>query len=105
MITTGNPRSSATRKTEIVVLANGVSCSDMANFPVELSGAVGANLGGTPVVCGGYGNFGSWVYTEKCFRLKNSVWEEFASMKEKRYHAAAVMHNDKLHVFGGATTQ
>ena len=53
MITTGFPRSSATKKTEIVDVANGVSCSDMANFPVELYGAVGANLGGTPVVCGG----------------------------------------------------
>jgi N-acetylneuraminic acid mutarotase len=71
----------------------------MADFPVELSGAVGANLGGTPVVCGGYGS--SIKYSEKCFRLKNSGWEEYASMKEKRNGAAAVMHNDRLHVFGG----
>ena len=69
----------------------------MADFPVELSGVVGANLGGTPVVCGGY----SSGYSEKCFKFRNSVWEEYASMKEKRYLAAAVMHNDRLHVFGG----
>ena len=99
MITTGYPRSSVTRKTEIVDVANGLTCSDMADFPVQRYGAVGANLGGTPVVCGGY--LGS-VSTEKCYRFKNSVWEEFASMKEKRVFAAAVMHNDKLHVFGGA---
>ena len=98
MITSGLPRSSATRKTEIVDVANGLTCSDMADFPVELSGAVGANLGGTPVVCGGYDQN---QHSEKCFRLKNSVWEEFSSMKEKRDVAAAVMHNDKLHVFGG----
>ena len=98
MITSGYPYSSA-RKTEIVDVANGVSCSDMAEFPVELSYAVGANLDGTPVVCGGY--LGSSVTSEKCYRFKNSVWEEYASMKEKRKDAAAVMHNDKLHVFGG----
>merc|ERR1719350_946850 len=83
-----------TRKTEIVDLANGLTCSDLAEFPVELSGAVGANLGGTPVVCGSYSS-------EKCFRFKNSGWEEYASMKEKRQYAGAVMHNDRLHVFGG----
>ena len=31
----------------------------------------------------------------------NSVWEEFVSMKEKRYYAAGVLSNNKLHVFGG----
>ena len=80
-------------------MANGLTCSDMADFPEELSGAVGANLGGTPVVCGGRGS----LYTEKCFRFKNSVWEEYTSMNEKRWFAGAVMHNDRLHVFGGSS--
>jgi hypothetical protein len=101
MITTGSPMDSA-RKTEILDMANGLTCSDMADFPVALYGAVGANLGGTPVVCGGYGS--SIKYSEKCFRFKNSGWEEYASMKEKRWLAAAVMHNEKLHVFGGHST-
>ena len=99
MITTGTPLSIATRKTEIVDVANGLSCSDLARFPVEITVAVGANLGGIPVVCGGWGS--SIEYSAKCFRLTNSVWENFASMKEKRGYAAGVMHNDKLHVFGG----
>ena len=64
MITTGTPSNSAT-KTEIVDLANGLSCSDMAEFPVLLGGGVGANLGGTPVVCSGW----SWGYSDKCYRL------------------------------------
>ena len=80
-------------------VANGISCSDLAEFPVDLSSAVGANLDGTPVVCGGY--LGSAVTSDKCFRLTNGIWEEFVSMKEKRQWAAAVMHNAKLHVFGG----
>ena len=56
MLTTGFPWSPAT-KTEIVDLANGKSCSrDLEDFPVEILGAVGTNLQGTPVVCGALGN-------------------------------------------------
>ena len=49
-------------------------------------------------ICGGY--LGSSGSSEKCFRFKNSVWEKYTSTKEKRYLAAAVMHNDKLHMYG-----
>ena len=93
MITAGDPW-----KTEIVDVVNGVNCSDMASlsgpFYYHIYGAVGANLDGSPVVCGG-------EYTEKCYRFANGVWEEFTSMKQKRQYAAAVMYNKKLHVFGG----
>ena len=92
MITTGFP---VGWNTEIVDVVNGVSCSDMAYFPIPyIYGAVGGNLDGSPVVCGGQ-------YTETCYRLANGVWEEFTSMKENRQYAAAVMYNKKLHVFGG----
>ena len=80
-------------------MANGLTCSDLAEFPEELYSAVGANLGGTPVICGGRGSSGQNL--DKCFKFTNSVWEEFVSMKEKRRFAAAVNINDKLHVFGG----
>ena len=53
LITSGSPASSAT-KTEVVDVVNGESCADLADFPLENCGAVGANLHGTPVVCGGY---------------------------------------------------
>ena len=108
MITTGVPNYSvlwsSTRRTEVKNLANNITCSDLAKFPVERSGAVGANLGGTPVVCGGYypSYYGSpFGYSDKCYRFINGVWEEFASMKEKRAYAAAVVYNKTLHVFGG----
>jgi hypothetical protein len=70
----------------------------MADFPVELIRAVGANLDGTPVVCGGGV---SWTQSNKCYRFTNGLWEEFASMNEKRVFTAGVVYNDKLHVFGG----
>ena len=99
MITTGWHNSSATRKTEVVDLANGHTCSDLADFPVELYASVSANLDGTPVVCGG--RTGTSTYSEKCYRFTNGKWEEFASMKEQRGYAAGVVYNKKLHVFGG----
>ena len=97
MVTSGSPTSTAI-KTEIVDVENGVSCPDMADFPVQLYAAVGANLDGTLVLCGG--RSGS-TYSDKCYRLKNGTWEEFATMNEKRSFVAGVIHNDKLHVFGG----
>ena len=109
MITTGDPRSSlplsSARKTEIVDVANGVSCSDLSDFPDDIIGAVGANLDGTPVVCGGYSS-GQSGPSEKCYKFTNGVWEEFATMKEKRYaiDAAGVVYNKKLHVFGGISS-
>ena len=98
MITTGYPGSSAT-KTEIIDIASGgVTCSDLADFPVELDSAVGGNLKGTPVVCGGYSSTSS----DKCYKFTTTGgWQEFASMKDKRDVAAGIVYKKKLHVFGG----
>ena len=91
MVTTGDPTSSA-RKTEVVDVVSGETCADLADFPVENDSAVGANLDGTPVVCGGM---------ESCYKFTNAGWQQFASMKEKSY-AAGITYKNKLHVFGGA---
>ena len=97
MITTGIPDSSAT-KTEVVDVVNGDTCADLADFPLENMGAVGANLHGTPVVCGG---IFSGFPVQTCYKFTNAGWQEFASMKEKRDLAAGVMYKNKFHVFGG----
>ena len=97
MITTGIPDSSAT-KTEVVDVVNGDTCADLADFPLENMGAVGANLHGTPVVCGG---IFSGFPVQTCYKFTNAGWQEFASMKEKRWNFAGVMHKNKFHVFGG----
>jgi hypothetical protein len=93
MVTSGLPSSSA-RKTEVVDVESGETCADLADFPVLNYGAVGANLNGTPIVCGGYGY-------QKCYKLTNGGWQEFASMNEKREFAAGIMFKNKFHVFGG----
>ena len=100
MITTGHPASPNTTKTEIVDVVSGEVCEDLAVFPIQnCSDAVGANLDGTPVVCGGY-YFGT--HHKICYKLTINGWQEFASMKDHRGLAAAVMFQKKFHVFGGA---
>ena len=47
-----------TRKTEVVDVESGETCADLAEFPVSNYGAVGANLDGTPIVCGGQNTSG-----------------------------------------------
>jgi hypothetical protein len=95
MIAAGYPATAT--KTEVVDVVSGESCADLADFPLEIRGAVGANLHGTPVVCGGY----SSGYLQTCYKYTNTGWQQFASMKEKRYAAAGVTHKNKFHVFGG----
>ena len=96
MITTGYPDSSA-RKTEVVDVVNGDTCADLADFPLPNYGAVGGNILGTPVVCGGY--FSGYLQT--CYKFINNGWQQFASMKEKRGQAAGIIYKNKFHVFGG----
>ena len=99
MITTGWSTPSTT-KTEVVDVLSGESCAYLANFPVTIMGAVGANLHGTPIVCGGYSSEYFYV-TNSCYKFTNAGWQEFAEMKEKRRFAVGVVSNNKFHVFGG----
>ena len=55
MITSGWPLFSSTRSTEIIdVIDDGTTCPELAKFPEEVAAAVGANLQGVPIICGGY---------------------------------------------------
>ena len=103
MITTGVPFSEA-RKTEVVDVVTGKTCTDLADFPLANSlpvyGAVGVNLHGTPAVCGGL----SKGFLERCYKFTNGGWQYFASMKERRMLAAGVTYNKKFHIFGGFAT-
>ena len=108
MVTTGFPWSPAT-KTEIVDLENGKSCSrDIEDFPVEILGAVGTNLQGTPVVCGGYSSSGEpqkvcygYGYKDYGYGSYGYGWQEYSSLKEERRYAAGVVNKNNWHVFGG----
>ena len=92
MITSGTPFSSS-RKTEVVDVVTGETCAVLADFPLVIHGAVGANLDGTPAVCGGF------PFDNLCYKLTNAGWQEFASMNEKRAFAAGIMYKNKFHCF------
>ena len=76
---------------------SGESCADLADFPLENYAAVGANLHGTPVVCGGRDS----EYYQTCYKYTSTGWQQFASMNEKRRFFAGIIHKNKFHVFGG----
>ena len=102
MITTGYPRNvEDMRRTELIDLLNDETCSDLADFPGKiLACAIGVNLLGTPIVCGGvmsHTNTGE----NKCYKYFQGGWQEFASMKTKRGYPAGIIYKNKLHVFGG----
>ena len=99
MITNGYPYSSS-KKTEVVDVVSGETCADLADFPVKNQGALGANLNGTPIVCGGQVLFNE--SKQECYKLTNGGWQEFASMNNIRWLAAGVMYKKTFHVFGGS---
>ena len=73
MITTGQPSSSPTTKTtEVVDVVNGETCADLADFPLGIRAPVGANLHGTPVVCGGQEYP---TYLQACYKYSNTGWQ------------------------------
>ena len=104
MIVTGTGYSPSA--TEFIDVINGKTCENLAKFPKGVwREAVGGNLQGTPVVCGGYGPpiQGSDTVTDSdiCYKLTMSGWKSFAKMKFTRRAAAGITYNDKFHVFGG----
>ena len=97
MITSGDPIGYSTT-TEVVDVVSGKPCAHLALFPLQNFCAVGANIDAIPVVCGGQGTTG---YYEKCWKLTNGGWQQFASLKEKRGYTAGIIYQKKFHIFGG----
>ena len=97
MITTGFPYSSG-RKTEVFNLAGQDICLNLEDFPIDLWGAVGAHINGTPIVCGGYDGSN---YLDKCYHFINGNWALTTTMRERRYLATSIVYNNRMHIMGG----
>ena len=81
LVSTGSPLSSAA-KTEIINLdidQEGLTCQDLEDFPLKIQGAVGFNMGSSPVICGGYD--GSTTLNQ-CHRLESGKWQPFVSLSQ-----------------------
>ena len=78
LVSTGYPRSSAT-KTEIINTDNsGLTCKDLEEYPLQINSAVGFNMGSLPVICGGYD--GSTY--DQCYRMESGKWKLFANLSQ-----------------------
>ena len=79
LVSTGSPFVSAT-KTEIINIENnGLTCKDLEEYPLQVSGAVGSNMGSSPVICGGSI---SWTSLNQCHRLESGKWQNFANLTQ-----------------------
>ena len=84
------------------------TCQDLEDFPILLSHAVGANLGSSPVICGGQESNAKSINNEidTCFKLikgnyNELQWKPFTTMSDKRAVAAGLVYQNTLHIFGG----
>ena len=82
LVTTGFPRSfPPTKTTEIINLNNeNLTCQDLEDYPLKISGAFGINMGSSPVICGG------WTGTKsvnQCHRFIAGKWQQFANMTQR----------------------
>ena len=91
LVSTGSPRGSATKTTEMInidneVLTSHVNCKDLDDYPLKIDGAVGSNMGSFPVLCGGRDDSGPHGFAgsvNQCHRLESGKWEPFANLTEK----------------------
>jgi hypothetical protein len=88
------------KKTEIIDLINKKTCSPLADVPdtIVTNDAVGVNLQGTPVFCGGVL---AGKISDRCYKFTNGSWKEFTNMKQERRDAAGIMYKKEWHIFGG----
>ena len=81
LVSTGSPVVSAT-KTEIINIENnGLTCKDLEDYPLQVYGAVGSNMGSSPVICGGRDQ-SNWASVIQCHRLESGKWQHFASLTQ-----------------------
>ena len=43
----------------------------------------------------------SFKRSDKCYKLAQKEWKEFANLKQKRFGAAGIVFEDHFHIFGG----
>ena len=95
LVSTGSPASSATKKTEIINTDNsGLSCKDLEEYPIQVSGAVGSNLGSMPIICGGASN---WTSVNQCHRLESGKWQNFANLTQAYVYITGLLQGLKLY--------
>ena len=97
LVSTGRPTNSST-KTEIINLGQeGVTCKDLEEYPWQIYGALGFNMGSLPVICGGRDESGPIV--NQCHRLESGKWQPFATLTQGYvyYHQILISKQLRFH--------
>ena len=80
LVSTGFPYEYNTRTTEIINIDNGgLNCKDLEEYPLQIGGAVGFNMGSLPVICGGDDG---WKNSNQCHRMESGKWKPFANLAQ-----------------------
>ena len=96
LVSTGSPSISST-KTEIINIDNkGLTCKDLEEYPLQIDGAVGFNMGSLPVICGGIVNVGI-VPVIQCYRMESGKWQPFANLTQKYVFITGLSQGLKLY--------
>jgi hypothetical protein len=103
LITTGYPTYSS-KKTEVIDLEDSeVKCKDLDVFPMEIFLGIGTNLVSMPIICGGlfYDAFTIEHSSDQCLIYKETGWQHFVTMIDRRIDAAGIVYDNAFHIFGG----
>ena len=92
-----------------VINLNGQKCDPLPNFPFELEFATGMFFNNSITVCGGQQMTSLAAKkevktrtTEKCFTLRNGLWDTPITMLKKRSKAKSIVVGKDLWITGGA---
>jgi len=94
-----------------VINLNGQKCDPLPNFPFEILYPTGMFFNNSITLCGGEqvtylaNNEVKWRTSEKCFTLRNGLWDTPIAMLKKRSRAKSIVVGKDLWISGGANVK
>ena len=94
-----------------VINLNGQKCDPLPNFPFEMLYPTGIFFNNSITLCGGEqvtylaNNEVKWRTSEKCFTLRNGLWDTPIAMLKKRSRAKSIVVGKDLWISGGANVK
>ena len=97
---------SSKNDSQVVDLLSTRECKHFPSFPLELRGATGGVINGSPLICGGYGKGSGDLdesYQSSCYMYDKTsqTWNLHSNMNTKRWFAASALMTGTLWVTGG----
>jgi len=91
---------------QVVDMNSNNTCTNLKEYPIRMLFASGGVVGGSPTICGGYGDdlYSSDENRKECYAYHKSsnAWKLHANMESKRKFHSSVVMNGALWVLGGA---